>query len=225
MRARGVIVVWSDIGCPWAHVAVSRLHRFRSALDLEGAVSFEHRAFPLELVNRRATPKALLAAETPATASIEPQAGWQPWAGPPGTWPVTTVPALEAVRAARGQSPEAAEQLDIGLRRAFFAESRCISLRTEILAVAASCPSVDAVALEAAIDDGVGRRQVIDEWRQATTDESPVDGSPHLFLPDGSAYHNPGIRFHWPRGEGVGYPVIDDDDPGVYEAILTAAAG
>lgn len=47
--ALGTIVVHSDIGCPWAHVAVWRLHDARRRIGLEGAVSFDHRGFPLEL--------------------------------------------------------------------------------------------------------------------------------------------------------------------------------
>mgnify|MGYP000660363284 CR=1 FL=1 len=68
------LVIWSDIGCPWAHVAVSRLHRARERLGLLSAVTFEHRAFPLELVNARPTPKRTLDSEVPVTAGLEPAA-------------------------------------------------------------------------------------------------------------------------------------------------------
>jgi len=34
--APGTIVVFSDIGCPWAHVAVWRLHDARRRLGLDG---------------------------------------------------------------------------------------------------------------------------------------------------------------------------------------------
>ncbi|MCA1690698.1 MAG: DsbA family protein, partial [Actinobacteria bacterium] len=33
--AAGTIVVYSDIGCPWAHLAVYRLHAARRRLGLE----------------------------------------------------------------------------------------------------------------------------------------------------------------------------------------------
>ena len=55
------IVVFSDIGCPWAHVAVWRLHDARRRLGLEETVSFDHRVFPLELFNSQPTPKDELA--------------------------------------------------------------------------------------------------------------------------------------------------------------------
>lgn len=41
----GTLVVYSDIGCPWAHAAVHRLHEGRDRLGLTEAVRFDHRAF------------------------------------------------------------------------------------------------------------------------------------------------------------------------------------
>lgn len=183
------IVIWSDIGCPWAHVAVSRLHRIRRELDLDDAVRFDHRAFPLELFNERPTPKLHLDAETEELSPKEPEAGWQAWQRPDHEWPVTTLPALEAVQAAKEQSLQASEQLDRALRRAFFHDSRCISLRPVILDVAAACSAVDPDALRAALDDGRARRTVIDHYESAEAEG--VQGSPHLFFPDGTAKHNP----------------------------------
>ncbi len=48
-----------------------------------------------------------------------------------------------------------------------------------------------------------------------------VRGSPHFFLADGSDVHNPGIGLHW---ADAGYPVVDADDPGVYEDLVRRAA-
>ncbi len=75
--------------------------------------------------------------------TLAPRAGWQPWAAPDHAWPVTMLPPMEAVQAAKLQSLAAAEELDRGLRRAFWGESRCISLRHVILEVATECDSVD----------------------------------------------------------------------------------
>lgn len=85
--AAGTITIYSDIGCPWAYVAVWRLHDARRRLGLEGAVSFDHRVFPLELFNSQPTPKDELAMEFDAGASLAPRAGWQPWSAPEWTWP------------------------------------------------------------------------------------------------------------------------------------------
>lgn len=220
--APGTIVVWSDIACPWATLAVHRLHTTRARLGLDERVRLDHRAFPLELFNERSTPRKVLAAEVPVVGGRAPDFGWQLWQAPESEWPVTTLPALEAVQAAKEQSLEASEQLDYALRRAFFVESRCISTRHVILAVAEGCPAVDVDLLAKAFDDGRARRTVIEHKEEA--ERHHVQGSPHLFLPDGSDAHNPGIEMHWEGAHGRGFPVIDADDPSVYERLLRHAA-
>ena len=99
----GRLVVFADIGCPWAHVAIHRLHETRARLGLTAALLFNMRAFPLEHVNRRATPKNILDAEIPVAGAIEPDAGWQMWQRPEYEYPVTMLPALEAVQAVKEQ--------------------------------------------------------------------------------------------------------------------------
>ncbi|MGH9032377.1 MAG: DsbA family oxidoreductase [Acidimicrobiia bacterium] len=220
----GSVVIWSDVGCPWAHLAVYRLHAARRRLGLGEAVRFEHRPFPLELFNERPTPRRVLAAEVPVVGALDPAAGWQAWQAPEWQWPVTTLPALEAVQSAAAQDARAAEELDRALRVAFFGESRCISLRHVILEVASKCDLVDHEALAGTLDDGVARRPLIARFEQAAASEK-VKGSPHLFLPDGTDAHNPGITMHWEGRPGEGFPVIDDDDPSIYDDLLRRAAG
>jgi predicted DsbA family dithiol-disulfide isomerase len=219
----GRIVVFADIACPWAHVAVHRLHETRARLGLEGRVLFDMRAFALELVNERPTPKTTLDAEIPVTGALEPDAGWQMWQRPDHEYAVTTLPALEAVYAAKEQGPEVAEALDRALRRAFFGESRNVSMRHEILAVAGAVPGLDREALAAALDDGRARGALMADRARAESDA--VAGSPHVFLPNGEDVHNPGIEMHWEGEHGEGFPVVDRDDPSVYERLLHAAAG
>ncbi|MEY2433141.1 MAG: hypothetical protein QOC92_2866 [Acidimicrobiaceae bacterium] len=220
--APGTMVVWSDLACPWATLAVHRLHVERARLGLEGRVVLDHRAFPLELMNGRVTPRRVLAAEVPVVGGLAPAFGWQMWRAPESEWPVTTLLALEAVQAAKEQSLDASEALDLGLRRAFFAESRCISMRHVVLEVAEATAAVDVDALTKALDDGRSRQDVIEQWHEAA--DGPVKGSPHLFLPDGSDEPNPGITMHWEGEHGRGFPVVDADDPSVYEELLGRAA-
>jgi predicted DsbA family dithiol-disulfide isomerase len=215
------IVIWSDIGCPWARLAVERLHRSRDAHGLVDAVLFDHRAFPLELVNRRPTPKNVLDAEVPVVAAADAEVAWRQWDAPPWTWPVTTLPALEAVQAAKEQGIAAAERLDLALRRALFAQSRCVSMRSVVLDVADEAEGVEVEPLADALDTGRACAAVIEQWRAA--EAGPVKGSPHLFLPDGSDVPNPGIEMHWEGGHDHGCPVVDRDDPSVYDAIFEAA--
>lgn len=216
------VVVWSDLSCPWAHTAVSRLWRTRAELGLDDVVRFDHRPFPLELFNAKPTDKVINDAEVPVLDGIEPHAGWQAWGRPDHEYPVTTLLPLEAVQAAKGQGLRASEQLDRALRRAMFAESRCISLRAVVLDVATACEAVDADALRQALDDGRARHAVIDAFE--TANDLGVKGSPHLFLPDGSDAHNPGIEMHWDGTPGTGSLVIDADDPSVYGDLLERAA-
>jgi predicted DsbA family dithiol-disulfide isomerase len=124
--APSTLAVWSDIGCPWSHAVVWRLHDARRRLGLEGRVSFDHRAFPLELLNSEPTPRPRIEAEWPVAATLAPRAGWQAWSAPDHAWPVTMLPPMEAVQAAKLQSLAAADELDRGLRRAFWgAASAC----------------------------------------------------------------------------------------------------
>jgi predicted DsbA family dithiol-disulfide isomerase len=217
----GIVVVFSDVGCPWSHLAVHRLHTTRARLGLDDEVRFDHRAFPLEVINARPTPKLVLDAEIPAVGALDPDAGWQLWQGDEHEYPVTTLLALEAVQAAKAQGLEASEQLDLALRKAFFGESRCVSMRHVILEVAETCPAVDAERLRDDVDRGAARHAVLEQCRAAEGDT--VKGSPHLFLPDGRDFANPGIEMHWEGEEGEGFPVVDADDPSVYEEILKSA--
>src|SRR2546421_5874458 len=153
-----VVTVWSDIGCPWATLA---LHTLRARARERGQRLFvDHRAFPLELFNRRPTPKAILDAEVAVIGSHRPELGWAPWVAAEATYPVTTLPAMEAVQAAKDLAVgglTGSDELDAALRRAFYTEGRCISLHPVILDVAEGCPPVDADALAAALAEGAGR--------------------------------------------------------------------
>jgi predicted DsbA family dithiol-disulfide isomerase len=216
------VVVYADPHCSFAHLAVHRLHETRTRLGLDGTVWFDHRAFPLELFNERVNSLRGVMSEASVVGALEPDAGWQLWQGEEWTYPVTTLPAMEAVQAAKAQSLAAGEQLDRALRRAFWAQSRCISMRHVILDVAAGCPAVDTAALDAALTAGTARAAVFGHFAQAR--DGRVTCSPHVFLADGTHAANPGVRVRWVNGRfGVGFPVVDGDDPSVYETLLTRA--
>lgn len=217
--ARGTIAVWSDLGCPWSHAVVWRLWDARRRLGLIGRVRLDHHAFPLELFNSEPTPRQRIDLEWPVAQRLAPRAGWQAWSAPAASYPVTLLPPMEAVLAAREQSLAAAEELDRGLRRAFFAESRCISLRHVILEVASECEALDLAALAAALDSGRARAALMADWAFARGDE--VRGSAHLFLPDGTSVQNPGIEVAWDGDE----PTVTRDQPEAIDALVARAAG
>lgn len=217
------IAVFADIGCPWAHLAVYRLHATRARLGLEKVVHFDIRAFPLELLNEQSTPKQILDSELPVVGALDPEAGWQMWQRPVSEWPVTTLPALEAVEAAKEQGPAASEDLDRSLRLALFGHSRNISMHHEIIEVAGEVEGLDEDALEEALQEGRARSKIFED--KAVSERDEVEGSPHLFFADGSDIHNPGITKHWEDKPGTGFPVVDDDRPEIYEDLLRRAAG
>ena len=215
--------MYSDIGCPWAHVAVHRLHTARARLGLEGDVRLDHRAFALELANQRPTPKLTLDSEIPVTSGLESDAGWQLWLGPAHEYPVSTLLALEAVQATKDQGLEASERLDRGLRKAMFGESRCITMLHVVLQVASEA-DIDVDALRHSLEAGTARAAVHAQHR-AADDDDVVKGSPHVFAPGGMHAHNPGVTMHWDGGhDGEGFPVVDADDPTAVDPLLQAAA-
>lgn len=217
------IAVWSDISCPWSHAVVWRLHDARRRLGLDGQVHLDHHAFPLELFNSEPTPRRTLAAEWPIAAQLAPRAGWRAWSAPDDAWPVTMLPPMEAVQAAKLQSLAASEELDRGLRRAFFGESRCVSLRHVILEVANECDALDVAGLADALDDVRARRTLLDDWGMARGAE--VRGSAQLFAPDGTNEQNPGIAIGWHGDGDGGVATIEADDPSAIEAFVRRAAG
>jgi|GEM_PF-739640 len=222
--AAGTVQVWSDLLCPFAYVGLLRLRRARGRLGLDGTVRLEHRTFPLELFNgphsRRGTDT-----EAVALGRIEPEAEFRVWTDPDDRYPHTVLLAAEAVHAASAQSLAAGEELDLALRRAFWTQSRSISHRQVILDVAAGLPGgvVDVFELAAALDDGRYRAAVMADFAVART--GAITGSPTFRLADGTAVTNPGIGVHWQGPWAAGFPVVDSDDPSVYDDLLARAAG
>jgi predicted DsbA family dithiol-disulfide isomerase len=216
------IVVFSDLICSFAHLAVHRLHETRKRLGLEGRIWLDHRGFPLELFNGNVNERPGVDSEVSVVGALDPEAGWRLWQGPDWKYPVTMLPPLEAVQAAKEQGWHVSEQLDRALRRGYWAEGRCISMRHEILTIARQTGAVDVAALTEAFDSGRARRAVMDQFQAAR--EGRVNGSPHLFLYDGTNLANPGVSVRWVNGQfGVGFPIIDEDDPTVYEDLLKHA--
>ncbi|MEU6219992.1 DsbA family protein [Streptomyces sp. NPDC047022] len=216
---RRTVTVWSDIGCPWATLALRTLRA--AAADRDVDLLVDHRAFPLELFNKMPTPKFILEAEIVTIAGARPELGWRSWAGAESAYPVTTLPAMEAVQAAKAEEIgglRASDELDAALRYAFYNESRCISIHPVILDVAEKCEHVDTAALEKALARGAGRAEVYRHWETA---KGPgVQGSPHLFAAEGFAVHNPGATYHWTARPGEGFPRLEEYDPSWVEPLL-----
>lgn len=218
----GVIVVYSDTWCAFGHLAVHRLRAARRRLGLDGVVHLDHRAFPMELLNGNPGSRPGSDSEVPSVGACDPDAGWQLWQAKDWLYPSTTLPALEAVQAVKAQGLQVSEELDHALRHAFWVESRCISNRKVILDAAATVPHLDVAALAEALEEGSGRAAVAEQTRMSRSDA--VVCSPHVFLPDGTDWPNPGLDVDWVGDWGVGYPRIVSDEPEVYDDLLTRSA-
>jgi predicted DsbA family dithiol-disulfide isomerase len=212
----GVITVYGDLACPFASLALAGLRAARSRLGRP--VSFDIRAFPLELINSRPHPFAALEAEKAVLAGLLPGLEWRRWRSPHSTWPVTTLLPLEAVLAAQVVGGlDAADSLDAALRRAMYVDSRCIAVLSEILTVASSCDGLDVDRLAGLLRSGQCRALL--HTHLAFQEQGAVKGSPHVFTSDGQDWLNPGMT-----KEMVGdFLVITSFDPDVYDKIIEAA--
>jgi predicted DsbA family dithiol-disulfide isomerase len=216
------LTFYSDIVCPWATVMVLRLLEARDRAGAQDNLIIRHRALPLELEHGRPIPRRIVDAEIPLCATLAPQFGWSVWQGRCEEYPVTVLAALEAVQAAAAQSPLAAEQLDLALRRAFFVHSRCIAMRHEIVAAARTCEAVDAERIAAALDAGTYRHLVTADFLQAKVDRVPCSGT--LVRADGTMLCNPATEIAWIGGDlPRGTPTVVVDDPTVFDRIVAEA--
>ncbi|MFB7666078.1 DsbA family protein [Kitasatospora sp. NPDC056138] len=218
------VTVWSDIGCPWASLA---LHTLRAAAAERGQdLLIDHRAFPLELFNRQPTPKYIVEPEVIVIGARRPELGWRVWSGVESDYPSTTLPALEAVQAAKEPAVgglRGSDELDAALRHAFYGGSKCISVHSVILDLADKCEHVDAEELAKALESGAGRAEVYAQWHVAQGPD--IQGSPHLFTSDGYQSHNPGATFVWTGDPNQGgLPRLDDYDPSWAQELLDRVA-
>lgn len=213
------ITVLSDLTCPWAHVLVRRLADVRRRSGLDREVVIDHRALPLELLNRQPTPKAEVDRAISACQGLAPEVEWSTEPDP-YTYPVSSLPGLEAVQAAKSQGVDKSEALDLALRAAVFGEWRCISVHAVVLEIAATVPELDVDALWKEILSGQPHAEVWHHYRVAR--DAGLGVSPTVVLSNGTMIENPGIEMHQ---DDDGTIVVDRDDPSVVEDLVLAAAG
>jgi predicted DsbA family dithiol-disulfide isomerase len=191
--AKPVIEVYSSIECPFAYLSVYRLRQVWGAFS--GRLSLSWRALSLEWVNQRSYALPLFEAERELFSEIEPGLPWQPWSRPHWEFPSTMWPAYEALACAQAQGEAQAFSMSWELRRAYFAESRNISLRSEIMAVAqvvAQQADLDFSRFQMDWDQGSYKALAHNEsqrgWR-----ELKLEGSATFVLPDGEKFTNPAV--------------------------------
>jgi len=208
-----MITIWSDIHCPWAYVAILRLHRMRDHLGADHLI-FDLRSYPRELAAGEEINAETAKRDVVALAQLEPTAFS---ALRSEAWPTTNLPAFEAQKWGFSLGQEIGESFDLALRRAVFLHGHNLSVRSELLAVAET-EGLMSDQLGAALNDGRFRKAVTTDLDDALAQN--VVGSPHFVLPDGTAHHNPGITYRRERG----IPIILSDHPSVYEELVQVAA-
>jgi hypothetical protein len=162
------------------------VYRLRQ-LQTEG-VRLEWESLPIEVVNRRGTPKDILDQEVELIQGIEPRLEIRRWARREWEWPVTILPAFEAVKCAEAHGDQAVAEYQWRVRQALFRDSACISLRHVLLDLAKEV----GIDISQDFDSGRFRQKVMAEgdegWRVLK-----VRGSPTLVLPDGAICAYPGL--------------------------------
>lgn len=185
--------VYSSLECPFAYAAVYRLRKVFD--DYAGRVAIGWRALSLEYVNKGQTGQALIHAEMEALRHLEPDLPFQHWARADWQWPSTMWPAFEALACAQAQSPQAGFEMSWALRYAFFAESRNIALRHELIKIAegiGEAAGLDMARFEEDWDTGRYKASVLSESR-CGWHSLKVQGSPTFVLEGGLQVYSPAL--------------------------------
>ncbi|HEY5088184.1 MAG TPA: DsbA family protein [Gemmatimonadaceae bacterium] len=175
---------WAEYYCPWCYVAAVRLHGMQA--EYAGRVLASTRFFPLELLNGEQPPRDVLEQEWWLAAIQEPAAVFIPYTA---DWPATTLPAFDAVWAARKQGASVAAGLDLKIRRAFFGESRNIGRRNVLLEIARDI-ELDFTRFERDFASPSARAAVRGEAALGR-EQYHVRGTPTLMLSDGTRLRTP----------------------------------
>jgi predicted DsbA family dithiol-disulfide isomerase len=187
------IEIYSSIECPYAYLTTYRLRQIWP--EYAGRVRIVWRALSLEYINQRSHPKPLFEAEQQLFHKIEPDLPWKSWSRPEWDWPVTFLPAFEALACAQAQGDISAFAMSWALRHAFFAENKNLSLRHELLEIAEQVATEGTLDLEWFRDDwdhGRHKGLVLTESHLGWHDLE-VKASATIILPDGRRWTNPDI--------------------------------
>ena len=203
-------------------MAVYRLRKLWP--EYERHVRIAWRALSLEVRNGKSTPKNIVDVEIALMAQQEPELPIGPWRAPEWQYPVTILPAFEALKCAMLQGERLAWEFSWRTRKAFFDENRCISMR-HVLCELAGESGLDVEQFMRDWDSGSQRPTVLAESHRGW-EELKVPGSPTFVLASGRQVHNPGaLRVTW----GPNYSIQRVDPPKqpwreAYRELLDAAA-
>jgi len=177
--------VWTEYYCPWSYIAIVRLDKI--AQEYQKQVRLADRPFPLEVYGGGPPNKHELDQEWWLAALQEPLAEFRPYENP--EWPTTTLPAFEAVWCAAQQDQTTARNLNLRIRRAFFAESINIG-RREIYSDLAREVGLEMPAFNQLFESSRPREAVIEEGRLGK-EQFGVRSTPTLMLSSGKRLRQP----------------------------------
>lgn len=222
-----LLEIYSDIHCPWAYLANFRLRQIWPAY--KGKLQLKWRALSLEFINEHGTPKDILEQETDLMQQqVEPNLPIQQWPTANWEWPVTIWPAFEALACAQAQGEAQAFEMSWALRYAFFAESRSISLRHELFAVAEQVAKIADLDVPRFKDDWDSGRYKIEVYQDSERGwhALKVKNSPTFVLPNSKQYSNPAAgEFKLDLKNGhPSYTPPDREPLEVYREILDEAS-
>lgn len=214
MEVTPAIHVWRDYVCPFCNVEATRIARIKGEKDLGLAIRFH--PWPLEVADGR-QPRAEDEDQwVRLLRPLEPDAfgAWDPSSG---YWPTSSHLLFAAYEAALAQDIEAAEQLDLLIRRAIFRQPRPVGSLDALCELAIEA-GLDVAAFKAMLEDGTAERCV--EAAASGEMSQEIRGIPTLVLPDGSVARAPGLKVRKTAG---GRSI--DDDIGALRELLQQAAG
>jgi predicted DsbA family dithiol-disulfide isomerase len=196
--------------------------------DYGGRLRIGWRALILEVKNGQPTPKPILDQEWPLMRQQEPSLAIGPWEAPDWQYPATILPAFEALACAERQGDDAAWAYSWRVREAFFAESRCISMRHELRKLARES-GLELARFQQDWDGGAERQRVLAESHDGW-EVLKVRSSPTFVLPNGRQVNNPAaLEVTWGPDKQVQKVEPPPDAPDgdwrrVYRAFLDEAA-
>lgn len=188
-----LIEVYGSMECPYAYMMTFRLRKLMP--EYTGRLQIAWRALSLEHVNSSPPNMPGLFGEAGLLKIVEPKLPVKEWKNPEWIWPSTLWPAFEALAGAQAQGHDAGFEMSWALRHALYAESRCISSRHEILAIAehvSKKAELDMERFKEDWDTGKHKGNVIGESRKGWY-EIKVNSSATIVLPNGRQFTNPAI--------------------------------
>jgi predicted DsbA family dithiol-disulfide isomerase len=198
------IEVFAELACPFTHLALRRIVQRRR----DDGLSEPHlriRPWPLELVNGKPMDPQHVGKEVDALrAQVSPDlfTGFDE-----ASFPTTSMPGFRLVEAAYAAGEVTGERVSLELRTALFEEGRDIS-DPEVLGIIASAHGVEVPGEDL---DAQVERTFAEGKRRG------VEGSPHFFVDDHSAFcplldiqKDDSGDFHLALDEGAVNDLLDD---------------